>query len=76
MTGDTAARKVTLPEFWSSSPDLWFIRAEGEFALKAISVEATKHAYLVSALKEEHALKVRDSLRAPDSTAPYCGFAY
>ena len=71
MTGDSAARKVTLPEFWPSSPDLWFIRAEGEFALKAISVEATKHAYLVSALKEEHALKVRDSLRAPDSTAPY-----
>ena len=71
MTGDTPARKVTLPEFWSSSPDLWFIRAEGEFTLKAISVEATKHAYLVSALKEEHALKVRDSLRAPDSTAPY-----
>ena len=67
----TVARKVTLPEFWSASPDLWFIRAEGEFTLKAISQEATRHAYLVAALKEEHALRVQDSLRAPDAEKPY-----
>ena len=71
MTGDSVARKVTLPDFWASSPDLWFVRAEGEFTLKAISAGSTKHAYLVSALKEEHALKVQDSLRAPDPTLPY-----
>ena len=67
----TVARKVTLPDFWSSSPDLWFIRAEGEFTLKAISQESTRHAYLVSSLKEEHALRVQDALRAPDPEAPY-----
>ena len=67
----SVARKVTLPDFWSSSPDLWFIRAEGEFTLKAISQESTRHAYLVSALKEEHALRVQDALRAPDPEQPY-----
>ena len=68
---DPAAKKVTLPDFWSASPDLWFIRAEGEFALKAISQETTKFSYLVSALKEEHALRVQDTLRAPGTEAPY-----
>ena len=73
MTQAAAAmeKRVHLPDFWSGSPDLWFIRVEGEFVLKGIATEEARHAHVVAALKEEHALRVQDTLRAPDQESPY-----
>ena len=66
-----ASRLVKLPEFWSSSPDVWFVRAEGEFSLKSVVSEQMRHSYLVGALTEEHALMVQDALLSPDLVSPY-----
>ena len=66
------AKKVNLPDFWDDSPELWFSRAEAEFDLKGISVDATRYSYLVSKLPKEVANRVHDELVARDATkTPY-----
>ena len=66
-----SVKTVKLPEFWPESAALWFCRAEQEFALKSVTVDATKYSYLVSALPQVVANRVADELLDPDSTAPY-----
>ena len=67
----SSSRIAKLPEFWSSSPDIWFVRAEGEFELKGVVSESLRHSYVVGALTEEHALMVQDQLLVPDPVTPY-----
>ena len=62
---------VKLPEFWAKEPALWFVTAEGQFESKGITVEATKRAYVVSALPVEVATRVKDELLSPHPTTPY-----
>ena len=66
-----SVKTVKLPEFWPESAALWFCRAEQEFNLKSVSVDATKYSYLVSALPQVVANRVADELLDPDATAPY-----
>ena len=47
MPGGTS---VKLPKFWAKELALWFVMAEGQFATKGVTVEATKHAYVVASL--------------------------
>ena len=66
------AKKVNLPDFWDDSPELWFSRAEAEFDLKGVTVDATRYSYLVSKLPKEVANRVHDELVARDATkTPY-----
>ena len=66
-----STKTVKLPEFWPEATALWFCRAEQEFSLKQVSVDATKYSYLVSALPQSVAQRVADKLLDPDSATPY-----
>ena len=34
--GEIAAASVKLPEFWATSPEIWFARIEAQFTLKTL----------------------------------------
>ena len=61
VDSDSMPGSVRLPEFWARQPALWFVQAESQFAVKGITVEATKHATV------EVASRVKDELLSPDA---------
>lgn len=63
--------KVSLPTFWPNNAAVWFVRAEQEWVIKSISTQATKYAYLVSALSEEVSMRVADKLVGDLSATHY-----
>ena len=40
--------KVQLSPFWPNNAAVWFVRADQEFVIKSVTVQATKYAYLVA----------------------------
>ena len=62
--------KVQLSPFWPNDAAVWFVRADQEFVIKSVSVQATKYAYLVASLSEEVPKRVADKLTAELSESP------
>ena len=60
---------VKLPEFWAKELALWLVTAEGQFATKGITVEATKLAHVMASLPVEVATWMKDELLSPDTAA-------
>ena len=62
-----------IPDFYLPDQDLWFIRAEAEFdtASPLITSEKTKFSYLVKALDQATAKRVRDLLTNPPEVGRY-----
>lgn len=65
------AVSLKLPTFWEQSPELWFIRAEAEFANRHITADGTKYNYLVASLGQDTATAVLSALRTPPDTDRY-----
>ena len=63
--------KVQLSPFWPNNAAVWFVRADQEFVIKSVTVQATKYAYLVASLSEEVSMRVADKLTAELSESPY-----
>ena len=71
VTLNTASVTVKLPEFWPKEPEIWFIQAESQFALRKVVTEDTKYHHVVQALDQETAAKVKPVLLSPDKATPY-----
>ena len=65
------AVQLKLPTFWSSSPVTWFHQAEAQFALRNITVGATRYYYLVAALDQDTAQRLSDLLDNPPENGKY-----
>ena len=65
------AVSLKLPEFWTTSPEVWFARVEAQFGTKNISTEQTKYDYIVSALDVKTAEEVQDVLVNPPDANKY-----
>ena len=76
MEGDKEPRVMAavtpkIPRFYSRNPDLWFAMAESKFAtaVPQITNDLTEFHYLVQALEEDTALKVKDLIVKPPKDA-------
>ena len=66
-----SAVSLKLPEFWTTSPEVWFARVEAQFGTKNISTDQTKYDYIVSALDVKTAEEVQDVLVNPPDANKY-----
>ena len=66
-----AAVTVKLPPYWPSDPQVWFIQAEVQFALRGITQQKTMFDYIVAGLSSDVAAEVRDLLLKPPEEEPY-----
>ncbi|GFS08955.1 transposon Ty3-G Gag-Pol polyprotein [Elysia marginata] len=71
QTGEIAAVSVKLPEFWATSPEMWFARIEAQFSIKNITQDTTKYDYVFSALDFKIAEDVHDVLVNPPQSDKY-----
>ena len=62
---------IKLPPYWPSDPQLWFVQAEAQFALRGINVQKTMFDYVVACLSPEFASEVRELLIRPPDDEPY-----
>ena len=61
----TSADLVKLPPFWTEKTALWFAQAEAQFAIKRITADKTKYAYIVSMLDDKSASHAMDIIETP-----------
>lgn len=62
---------VKLPPFWKTSPALWFLRLESQFALANITSDLTKFNNVISCLDSDVLNSVSDILMKPPTTGKY-----
>ena len=62
---------VNLPEFWTDDPEIWFLRAEAQFRSKSIINDQTKFDYIITALDNRAAAKVKAVLLNPPEQGKY-----
>ncbi len=62
---------LKLPTFWYSQPEVWFAQAEAQFALRNITVDATKYFYIVAALDQDAATRLLDLITNPPEADKY-----
>ena len=65
------AVSIKLPEFWTTSPEVWFARVEAQFGTKNITQDQTRYDYVVSALDFKTAEEVQDVLVSPPEAEKY-----
>lgn len=61
---------IKLPTFWTDSPEVWFLQAEAQFAIKRVTTSLTKFHHCVAALPQDVATRLIDLIRNPTSD-PY-----
>jgi hypothetical protein len=67
----TAAVAMKLPTFWATQPEVWFLQAEAQFALRNITADNTKFHYVVAALDQDTAGRVLNILKSPPAQNKY-----
>ncbi len=65
------AVSLKLPTFWNTQPEVMFKQAETQFAIRNITVDNTKYAYIVAALDQDMASRVLDLLSNPPVESKY-----
>ena len=65
------AVSLKLPTFWTEQPDVWFVQAEAQFAVRNIVADDTKYYYAVAALNQDTAKRVIDLLKNPPAAGKY-----
>lgn len=70
MSGVSAV-SLKLPGFWSAQPEVWFLQAEAQFAIRDITKDETKYYYVVAALDQVTASRLLAFLKAPPATDKY-----
>ena len=65
------AVSLKLPTFWTSQPHVWFQQAEAQFAIRSITADQTKYAYIVAALDQDTASRLLDLLCQPRDEHKY-----
>mgnify|MGYP000876348990 CR=1 FL=1 len=61
---------IKLPTFWTDSPEVWFLQAEAQFAIKRVTASLTKFHHCVAALPQDVATRLIDLIRSPPAD-PY-----
>ena len=61
---------VKLSLFWPDNIETWFVLAESQFRLRAVTIGQTKFDYCIQAMPQEVALKVLDLIRNPPTENP------
>lgn len=59
------AMPKSLPPFWTSSPEAWFIQVESQFELFRVTRDKSKYAHVISALPQDTIIKVLDVIQKP-----------
>ncbi|GFR95416.1 transposon Ty3-G Gag-Pol polyprotein [Elysia marginata] len=62
---------MLLPEFWTKSPEVWFVRIEAQFGTRSVTADQTKYDYLVSSLDANTAEEVQAVLLNPPTENKY-----
>ena len=62
---------LKLPAFWPEAAEVWFAQADGQCAIKAISVSKTKFYHSVASLPQDVAAQILDLFCAPPAGDPY-----
>lgn len=65
------AVSLKLPTFWTEQPQVWFVQAEAQFAVRNITADDTKYHYVVAALNQDTAKRVIDLLSDPPAAGKY-----
>lgn len=66
-----AAVAVKLPTFWAENAAVWFVQTEAQFAMRNVTNDDTKYYHVVSALDQQTASRVLDTLQAPPEENKY-----
>ena len=66
-----SAISLKLANFWPKSPAVWFAQAEGQFAIRNITVDTTKYSYVLSSLDQATAQRIQDLLVNPPAHGKY-----
>ncbi|GFS12216.1 transposon Tf2-9 polyprotein [Elysia marginata] len=69
--GHIYSASIKLPEFWTTSPKVWFARLEAQFGTKNITQDQTQYDYVVSAVDVKTAEEVQDVLVRPPNADKY-----
>ena len=67
-TWEVNAVTVKLPDFYEHDPEMWFVRAEGQFRTKNIKDDLTKFDHIVQSLSEKVASRVRRLILNPPTS--------
>lgn len=62
---------IRVPPFWKPDPLLWFCQLEAQFAIKGITVDATKFNTVVAHIESDILSTVGDIIRAPPAQNKY-----
>ena len=62
---------LKLPQFWATEPQRWFAQAEAQFALWGIVSDNTKYYYILSALDQTTASRLKDFISHPPAEDKY-----
>ena len=62
---------LKLPPFWAAEPQIWFAQTEAQFALRKIVADDTKYFYVLSALDQATASRLKDFISNPPEEDKY-----
>ena len=62
---------IKLPAFRHDAAEVWFAQADGQFAIKAVTVSKTKFYHAVAVLPQGVAAQILNLIRAPPARTPY-----
>ena len=56
---------IKLPTFWTDSPEVWFLQAETQFAIKRVTTSLTKFHHCIAVLPQDVATHLIDLIHNP-----------
>lgn len=60
-----------IPQFWTSSPEAWFVQTEAQFEIGRVTQDFKRYSYLLAALPLEVLEKVLDVVKEPPENNKY-----